>query len=578
MATEKYDYGDDITGVKENEEFFYNPEDFPPMSSIDVLSKTSNNSASKFLKTILQDASNADSTDADSADADSADADSADADSDERGARKAIKREAREREAREARETIKISEEEKRKALEARKAIEIIKREEEKRKEAEYAAKEKEYAFGKIKNDKYPELGWFYPGTYDFSEDSDDEYGNTNKLIQDLGFSEYDNTDYSELSTFVPSINKVQSTKYVDRKDPLYLTIGDMEIEYFPIKKITESGKLELEDKYEHYFSFGDEVTIDNLVGWSLGEIQDELIRIESTLNPMDVYNTNEEILSNLNGTPNINITVQEDQHKYFKLVLTRTMRNVIETEKGKFHFEQKLYIKSGRVYETPQFNEAFKEDTKRKKEKQQYSQSQKAAFKTMIHNQELALKLGFDGLEQFLAAKKEVENNSLFDKVWSQLEHSSQLSSIVNLDDKILNLIKDIRSKNKDVFDGLEIGELVLIIKYYLLNPDNTDNLRALYKNPIAIGLGKNASIDKLDDEPRDYTSERRGTTHGTMFFAVGVWIEERSNGNSSSSTSKQFNKGKGKSKGKGKDKGHNEKYLKYKTKYLALKAELGM
>lgn len=132
-----------------------------------------------------------------------------------------------------------------------------------------------------------------------------------------------------------------------------------------------------------------------------------------------------------------------------------------------------------------------------------------------------------------------------------------------------LVTIIEAVKTSNPNNFLKLKIDELVEIIKFKLLNPEDTRNLNELYR-----ALGLQDDIQPL--ESRQLTSGK-STVNGIMEQAVDKWHAELEGSASSENTK---SKGKKSDKGSGKKNrdGYREKYLKYKEKYLTLKAKLGL
>jgi hypothetical protein len=522
LAREKYDYEDDIIGVDETEEFAFVEDDFPDLlsSGVKVVSKKETSATTNaHLFTVIKDAAEKKAIE----DGEDIETRQAREEIEDRDREAKV---AREREAREAREAA------------AREAKEI----------KEKAAREAKAREAKRKDDMWK------TSTSEISTSTGD-------MDEDALYA----------ATFQPSIKAISTPA----SNSLTFYIGDREVEYFPISEISESGKVQLVTGHTHPFGLATQVSFNRLKGQSLDWIAKELVRIQSTADPLTVYNQNTEILKVLNTATNIPL-VSVDQ-KSLKLDLKKSTlasnKNITKETKDKkvdFILEsdkkiRKLYIESGGVFESIDNGlvKDVRDTSKDARDKHVPSTTQFEKTKEEYENLQKLKKLGFGSIDEYLRAKLNEEIESIHKKIWEKLTKSKEFKSRIGKDkddileesikEKIAKLRadKDTNGKGHKIFELLTIDELFKIIVFYLNHPENNKSIRELFTNLYQLDLPP--TTESLHER---IINIKQATTNGTMFTAVNDW-ESKLNST---------------------DKSKREKYLKYKAKYLALKAKLGM
>ena len=350
-------------------------------------------------------------------------------------------------------------------------------------------------------------------------------------------------------------------------KRPLIVSMGDAEVEKFPIEYITKDGKVRLKDGFDHYYTTGNTIVIRDLIGLNIRELEED-VNLNGK-NPTEVFESNEKLIRSLNYS-NWKIRVEEGKTKYFFLE---------GFSKQGFPVP---YIKRGIVHEIfDDLKDTGKEhrDTSRDlRDKHEESTRQFTERRKKLESLSYIKSLGFTNMESYIEAKENVKIESIVQKVWMLLVQVKSLKSRIRSDSikeedikaKIINL----RKTNKGVFELLTIDELVKILIFYINNPENKENIKDLFKNLYAIGLSSESTVP-LDQRE---INVKKGTTNGTMELGVEEWENGLLGVVDDKSSKKGKDKGKDKGKHKGKDNYYHEKYLSYKTKYLALKTKLGL
>lgn len=326
-----------------------------------------------------------------------------------------------------------------------------------------------------------------------------------------------------------------------------------------PIKQITRAGKVILADTFSHNYSNGDTVQFFDLEGTYPNELKKSkwIIDIE------------EEVTRGEDGIKNIVI----NRNQFF-------IRD--------FYLPSEIpapVITSGKVRRVPDmFLEPHKKvrDTgKDARDAHVMSQTQWRKAQEEYNAKQAVKKYGFSNLEQYNIEKNRAVMNALNTKIMTIASKTEpfkkQLLRGVLSDEILFNMIQALKDSNpEDVFLVLEIDEIVKILKFKLLHPDDNRNVRELFRIPEELGLRRD--FTPLHDRT---ISTSRGTVNGFIENAVEEWHNTLTGVRTGPDSGKRSDRDSGKSSGKGKGSGkgkYKEKYLKYKTKYLELKAQLGL
>jgi hypothetical protein len=135
---------------------------------------------------------------------------------------------------------------------------------------------------------------------------------------------------------------------------------------------------------------------------------------------------------------------------------------------------------------------------------------------------------------------------------------------------EELLAMIKDLHQKNPETFGTLSTNELGKVIVYLIKHPKIKTPITKLFKDSLtAMKISTRGSFVPLHE--RELTNSKT-SVNGIMERALTEWYKSKEPKPIDKSIDMTYN---GMSDS---DSEHRKKYLKYKTKYMALKAKLGL
>ncbi len=321
-----------------------------------------------------------------------------------------------------------------------------------------------------------------------------------------------------------------------------------------PIKKISKTGKVFLADGFTHNYSSGDTVNFYDLEGtfpdmlktgsWKIQLIDDSSADAQGntfTGTKTDSFELVAFIYPPHTAAPTITSgTVRKIPDEYLGAV--KEHRNTSRDERDKHIMSQSQWKEAQEEYNARQ----------------------------------AVRKYGFRSVEDYNREKNIKMTDALNEKILTIASKtkpiSTQLANGRLSDETLFGQIQALKAENPDNFLKLTTDEIVKILKFKLEHPNDTRNINELLRTPRALGLP--------DDTVSLYDRiipHGKSTVNGIMENAVEQWHAEL-DGSASSENTKSKGKKSDKGSGKKSRDGYREKYLKYKAKYLTLKAKLGL
>ena len=328
------------------------------------------------------------------------------------------------------------------------------------------------------------------------------------------------------------------------QSEELYLNLGDSQIQILPIKKINKKGKVILKD-CNHFYKMNDKVTFIKLQGNNI----ENLFKKKSWL-----------------------INIDPDNMNFFYLQIDE-------------NFEKDPEITSGFVHlEIPELFDTGKEIIDfQKNPKDLPTESRLQYKKRRTESSELSRiqDLGFTSLQDYLNEKENQENIYLLSQINTNTntnikKKNKHTDTDTDTDTEInINIIKKLR-KNKEIFNLLTKSELITLFFYYKenyieLNEANFSLFKLQKDHTLQLLIKTIEKRKKQEKDPKkDPNSIVKIMIDGVKIWENKIKIEiENEIARIKKEEKENFIKGTSRDE-------IYKKYLKYKLKYLKLKAIL--